>query len=148
MRNNLRYSLVVQRVWIAASYCLIAVHCAPAPNESPPPSDGTGATNQLLNEYREALDSAVPFEVHGTLATRLGITPMRAQAITIGPQALGNIQQGIPASLDFHCGGGVCVCSGDRDCNDMFSTICRDPGTDGSCTDLGGGRVVCTCSYR
>ena len=44
--------------------------------------------------------------------------------------------------LGFACGPWGCVCSGDVDCNDMFSSgICGD----GICFEDGSGGVVCIC---
>ena len=45
----------------------------------------------------------------------------------------------------YMCAPGYCICHGDDDCNDLFSTVCRDPSTGGRCYDLGGGKTVCTC---
>ena len=42
----------------------------------------------------------------------------------------------------FECSGPLCICSGDDDCNDMFSTdLCGD----GICFEDGNGGVVCLC---
>jgi hypothetical protein len=44
--------------------------------------------------------------------------------------------------LGFSCGGLGCVCSGDVDCNDMFSTnVC---GPNATCFESGG-QVICVC---
>lgn len=41
-----------------------------------------------------------------------------------GPNILGTASGG---GLEFTCVGGICVCSGDYDCNNMFtSTVCGD----------------------
>jgi hypothetical protein len=47
---------------------------------------------------------------------------------------------GVP--LGFTCSGLHCSCSGDDDCNDMFSTVCGDIA---SCTEDDSGGVVCEC---
>lgn len=47
---------------------------------------------------------------------------------------------------EFTCVGGIlCICVGDDDCNDMFSTICSDTSTGGSCTETDG-ETVCACT--
>lgn len=47
---------------------------------------------------------------------------------------------------EFTCVGGIlCICVGDDDCNDMFSTICSDTSTGGSCTEADG-ETVCACT--
>jgi len=45
--------------------------------------------------------------------------------------------------LGFNCGGLGCVCSGDADCNDMFSTNVCGPWA--YCFESGG-QVICVCS--
>jgi hypothetical protein len=49
---------------------------------------------------------------------------------------------GSAGRLGFTCGPLGCVCSGDSDCNDMFSSgICGDA----ICFEDGSGGVVCIC---
>jgi hypothetical protein len=44
--------------------------------------------------------------------------------------------------LGFDCSGPLCICSGDDDCNDLFSSgLCGD----GICFEDGQGGVVCVC---
>jgi hypothetical protein len=44
--------------------------------------------------------------------------------------------------LGFECGGPLCICSGDEDCNDLFTTgLCGDA----ICFEGAGGDVVCLC---
>lgn len=44
--------------------------------------------------------------------------------------------------LGFQCSGPICICSGDADCNDMFTTsLCGDA----ICFVTDGGGVVCLC---
>lgn len=45
--------------------------------------------------------------------------------------------------LPFRCDSLACECSGDADCNDMFSTDAC--GTNATCEDLPGGGVRCVC---
>lgn len=44
--------------------------------------------------------------------------------------------------LGFECSGLLCICTGDADCNDLFSSgLCGD----GICFEDGSGNVVCLC---
>jgi hypothetical protein len=45
--------------------------------------------------------------------------------------------------LGFTCGGLGCICSGDADCNDMFSTNACGPNA--GCFESAG-QVICVCS--
>ncbi len=50
------------------------------------------------------------------------------------------------ASFAFNCEGSACVCTGDADCNDMFSTnVC---GGSAQCFGSPPHPVVCICSRR
>jgi hypothetical protein len=45
-----------------------------------------------------------------------------------------------PSQAEIHCAGGQCHCSGDKDCNTMFTSLCKDKG--GSCNN---DNNTCTC---
>jgi hypothetical protein len=45
-----------------------------------------------------------------------------------------------PTQAEIHCAGGQCHCSGDKDCNTMFTSLCKDTG--GSCNN---DNNTCTC---
>ena len=47
---------------------------------------------------------------------------------------------GGPSQAEIHCAGGHCTCSGDKDCNTMFTSLCKDKG--GSCNN---DNNTCTC---
>ena len=50
---------------------------------------------------------------------------------------------GAPARAEIHCAGGHCNCSGDKDCNTMFTSLCTDTG--GSCNN---DNNTCTCTQK
>ena len=47
----------------------------------------------------------------------------------------------------FWCSDGACICAGNSDCNHMFSTVCRDPATGGSCFHTGS-MPICVCTLN
>ena len=48
-----------------------------------------------------------------------------------------------PTRAEIHCAGGHCNCSGDKDCNTMFTDLCTDTG--GSCNN---DNNTCTCTQK
>lgn len=48
-----------------------------------------------------------------------------------------------PAGAEINCAGGKCDCSGDKDCNTMFTHLCTDTG--GSCNN---DNNTCTCTQK
>ena len=48
-----------------------------------------------------------------------------------------------PSQAEIHCAGGHCTCSGDKDCNTMFTSLCKDTG--GSCNN---DNNTCTCTQK
>ncbi|HZP09240.1 hypothetical protein [Methyloceanibacter sp.] len=50
---------------------------------------------------------------------------------------------GMPVRAEIHCAGGHCNCSGDKDCNTMFTHLCTDTG--GSCNN---DNNTCTCTQK
>ena len=48
-----------------------------------------------------------------------------------------------PARTEIHCAGGHCNCSGDKDCNTMFTHLCTGAG--GSCNN---DNNTCTCTQK
>jgi hypothetical protein len=52
-----------------------------------------------------------------------------------------------PVSADTNfkgCGFGICICTGDEDCNDLFTNECSEYSTGGVCTGSGD-NTVCVC---
>jgi hypothetical protein len=48
-----------------------------------------------------------------------------------------------PGHAEIHCAAGHCNCSGDKDCNTMFTSLCTDTG--GSCNN---DNNTCTCNQK
>ena len=64
--------------------------------------------------------------------------PLTGKQIDVLTTALTSLR----SRLGFECGSGICICTGDRDCNDLFSTgLCGD----GICFETADGGVVCLC---
>lgn len=104
------------------------------------------AEDLLREELLESTAKGRPTESHEELANTLKIPMARAQAIVIGPQAQDELKEQLgSATFNYHCGDKFCDCAGDSDCNDMFSTVCRDPATNGRCTYRDDGTVICYC---
>jgi len=112
-------------------------------------TDTTGhseAKKNLQDALTRAVENSKPIESHEKLVDRLHLSTDRAQAITIGAPAKGLIAGELGANtLNAICIGDTCICAGDADCNDLFSGKCRDPRTDGACTEDFGGGVICYC---
>lgn len=79
------------------------------------------------------------------LQERFGLTRERAAAIIIGQAGKANVIDVFvtsdPGDTRYICILTVCACFGDDDCNFMFTTVCADPDTNGSCTG-----DICTCT--
>ena len=58
----------------------------------------------------------------------------------------GGAQVGGMGQLGFLCSGNACICSGDADCNGMFSTVCGDGYAQCWVRGPGGQNVFCICS--
>jgi hypothetical protein len=70
-----------------------------------------------------------------TLKTGDSLTAAHVAVLT---KALGSLRP----RLGFECSGLLCSCSGDEDCNDLFTTgLCGDA----ICFEGAGGDVVCLC---
>jgi hypothetical protein len=111
------------------------------------PSSQQDPQAYLLEELQQSAAESSPIESHEQLAESLSIPMSRVEAIVIGPQAQGFLTEKLAAGrLDYICIGDACICAGDSDCNDMFSGVCRDPRTNGACTEDIGGTVICYCT--
>lgn len=100
---------------------------------------------KLSATVKRAWKSSTPVRDIAELESRLKLPKQRLKSIGItGP--LGEI--GSAASrMGYWCSGDSCICIGDSDCNDLFSGVCRNPSTGGSCR-VTGRVVVCTCNPR
>jgi hypothetical protein len=92
-----------------------------------------------------------PVEDSARLSERLNISDGRAQFIIVGERGRENVRAYIqliddftlpePGRFEYNCTTHGCSCHGDDDCNLMFTQVCADPSTNGSCTG-----EVCTCT--
>ncbi len=83
---------------------------------------------------------------------RLNLSKKRTNAIRIGRQGRrqvdahlgksGKLVTAVDQAASI-CVGGVCVCSGDVSCNEMFSTVCSGESSGGACS---GEPPVCVCT--
>lgn len=106
------------------------------------------AEQLLLEELNQSAVDNREIEDHESLADSLGISKDRAEAIIVGAEGRNNVLNSITShKLNYSCSFKICSCSGDVDCNDMFSGACRSPTTNGSCSGSGSS-TVCTCNPR
>jgi hypothetical protein len=85
---------------------------------------------------------ARPVTEREDLARRLKLSADRFGMIKTGEEALGSGVLAFDADKD--CRGGWCTCTGDEDCNEMFSGVCADPSTGGIC-QIRGDEPKCRC---
>jgi hypothetical protein len=140
-----------RRAISAASICtlVLLVACRPADKAD---ADGNMSAEaefqQAREQYARAAErlakEATPITDRDALAKRLNLTAERFGVIKTGDQVTGPIVMAFDQGSN--CKMGHCTCVGDRDCNEMFSGICRSPSTDGSC-EGSGDSTVCTCEY-
>ncbi len=84
----------------------------------------------------EQEQSRLPLAKEGRVLTQREINGIGAVLVDLMQQVRGG------GGMQFQCNFMVCSCSGDADCNDMFSTsVCGD----GICFEDGQGGVVCFC---
>lgn len=108
----------------------------------------TTAEQLLLEELNQSVADIKEIEDHDTLADSLKIRKDRANAILIGAQGRNTVLNTIKShTLNYSCSFNICACSGDIDCNDMFTGACRSPTTNGSCSGSGSS-TRCTCNPR
>lgn len=117
-------------------------------SDTPDPETATQTDSELAQ-----LISGIDFGDTADVDTPALVTALpqdRASLVSTGAQAKTNVQSLIQSGAfvgatkvnEFWCSDGECICFGDDDCNDMFSTVCSDPGTGGSCI---GNTPVCVC---
>lgn len=112
------------------------------------PSEQQNTEIRLMEELRQTVDQGTAIRSHDELAGKLAIPRERVQAITVGPSAQTQLAGGLKGvTLAYICSETSCTCSGDLDCNDMFTTVCSDPKTDGVCIETTGGQVTCSCQF-
>lgn len=102
------------------------------------------AREQLARAGQRLASETRPVTDREALAARLKLSPERFSVIKTGAQVSGPMTVAFDSSTN--CKFGHCTCVGDAECNDMFSTICASPSTDGSC-EVAGSDTICTCKY-
>jgi hypothetical protein len=107
--------------------------------------DVTADHEKLSASVQKAWQSSVPIKDMADLESRLKLSKRRLQSINIGGPI--NTIGTSSSRMGFFCSGAKCICIGDSDCNDLFSGVCNDPRTGGSCR-VTGRVVVCTCNPR
>jgi len=78
------------------------------------------------------------------LRARFDLSKKRAATISIGKKGKANVRRFVSNDnheTGYECSPNGCSCHGDLDCNLMFTQVCSDPSTGGSCTGN-----VCTCT--
>lgn len=102
---------------------------------------------QLMNDLRHSVENGTEFTNREELGRRLELPQERLQAINVGPGSKARLADLLSsASLGYICTEASCTCTGDADCNDMYSTVCNDPKTNGACIETSG-RVTCSCQF-
>lgn len=88
-----------------------------------------------------ALSTAAPVDDPGEIAG-IGLSPQRANAIARS----GALGSRVSSALGngYLCSPEKCICSGDVDCNDMFTKACPQP-TPGDRCWTSGSSTICTC---
>lgn len=98
-------------------------------------------TDEALKRVRER----APIGNHQELQSRLRLPAERLGVITIGETGKTKVSLFLldnSGGTGYECKAAGCACFGDEDCNRMFTQVCADPATDGSCS---GEPPVCTC---
>ena len=111
--------------WLGRGLLIVAATCSIAALTSCKPQPAPGSGTSVRTEREE-------------LAKRLKLSPDRFDVIKIGDVGV------VAFSPDKDCSDGFCTCTGDEDCNDMFSGVCSDPSTDGIC-QIRDGVPRCRC---
>jgi hypothetical protein len=108
------------------------------------PNDHEGLTVNTRKALKRVRETAALTE-RQKLRTRLRISPERAKVITTGARGRQKVLDFLAPGVGdtgYICTSAGCACFGDVDCNLMFTQVCSDPSTDGSCS---GEPPVCTC---
>ena len=138
-RGN-RMSKTANSVCLAMFLTLLALQGCENPEQQ-------SAEVQFMEELRQSVDQGKAIANHDDLAEKLAIPRSRVQAIVVGPGAKTRLAGQLGgATLGYVCTDTSCTCTGDTDCNDMYTSVCKDPKTNGVCIDTGG-RVTCSCQF-
>lgn len=71
----------------------------------------------------------------------------RVKRITTGVRGMRNVNRVVGSSKFIGCSGDLCICTGDKDCNELFSGKCSSPSSGGSCAGSGSG-TICYCTPK
>ncbi len=71
----------------------------------------------------------------------------RVNRITAGARGMRNVKRIVGSSNFVGCSGDLCICTGDKDCNDLFSGKCSSPSSGGSCAGSGSS-TICYCNPK
>lgn len=83
-----------------------------------------------------------------SLAQSLNRVPKsRMKTITAGSRGMRNVKRVVGTSNFKGCDGNLCICTGDKDCNDLFSGECSSPSSGGSCAGSGSS-TICICNPK
>ena len=102
------------------------------------------ARDNLSSSLASSWKSARPVTTRSELRRHLSLPSARLNSIGVGSLPA---TTAVASRNGFWCSGGSCICFGDGDCNDMYSSVCRSPSTGGMCRIIGSS-VICTCSIR
>ncbi len=123
--------------------CLLGLVCV-----LQPPAQGEQARAQLTSKsLRDYARKSEPVKSKKVLQSRFGISAKRAQTIFVGKKGKAKVGKrlgliaGDSGVSEYTCTPHGCSCHGDDDCNLMFTQVCADPDTNGSCTG-----DVCVCT--
>jgi hypothetical protein len=126
----------------------LLIACKPTPQVGGPQVSAETEFRQARQQYARAAErlakEAKPITDRETLARKLKLSAERFGVIKTGDRGGSPIVMAFDQGSD--CKMGHCTCVGDRDCNEMFSGICRSPSTDGYC-EGSGDSTICTCEY-
>ncbi len=71
----------------------------------------------------------------------------RLKHITAGARGMRDVSSVVGSSKFIGCEGNLCICTGDKDCNDLFSGKCKSPSSGGSCAGSGSS-TICYCTPK
>lgn len=73
------------------------------------------------------------------------VSQSRLKRIATGRQGLSKVNRAVGPSNLVGCDGGLCICTGDSDCNDLFSKECSSHSSGGACAGSGAS-TICYCT--
>jgi hypothetical protein len=129
----------------AAAMALGALSMSACASRLSPRADFDQAASRLAQSADRLFSQGQPVDDMAGLARRLNLAESRVRSFDRQPFNSGLMSSAFRSN--FTCGDVVCTCVGDRDCNNMFSTVCRSETTGGRCTTFGP-FMWCSCHYK